>query len=113
LTASQIADLKFQQFEDSSFDFGTNTGNAEAFADANFGSEVFLQKGTEALEFQKLVEAAKAAASPVFGGTSNFANPEFPITLGEAFLGKSGTVVSQSVHNLTDAQLKDFVMAFS
>jgi len=113
LTASQIANLKFIQAgggED--FDFGTNTGLALELAGANFGSNTFLKR--EDPNFSLLLEAEALRANQSLGGGSGglFANPDFPITLGEAFLGKSGTIVSQSISNLTDDQLKDFIERF-
>jgi len=114
LTASQIADLKFQQAGGGGdFDFGTNTGLALELAGASFGSDVFLQK--EDPGFALLKEAEALAAMESLGGFVQgglFANPDFPITLGESFLGKAGTVVSPSISNLTDKQLKDFIEQF-
>jgi len=114
LTASQIANLKFiQAGGGGDFDFGTNTGLALELAEANFGSGVFLQK--EDPGFALLKEAEALAAKESLGGFVGgglFANPDFPITLGESFLGEPGTVVSPSISNLTDAQLKDFIEQF-
>jgi len=108
LTASQIANLKFiQAGGGEGFDFGTNTGSAFDAAQLGFGSS------PESLALLKEAEALKASSSLAgFQSGSLFGNPNFPITLGEAFLGKSGTVVSQSISNLTDAQLKDFIEQF-
>jgi len=108
LTASQIADLKFQAFDQgqSGFVFGTNTGSALELAQGSFGQKI------ENLDLTKAFEEFKASFNPVFGGTSNFANPDFPITAGEAFLGKKGSVVSPSITNLTDEQLQDFLSKF-
>ena len=112
LTASQAADIAAQldpdpQFE--GFDFGTNTGQALAI----LGSGASFGQDTGDFELQKAIEAAKAQASlGGFVGGGLFANPDFPITLGEAFLGKSGTIVSQSISNLTPSQLQEFLEKF-
>lgn len=106
LTASQIANLKFIQGGgdiSSGFDFGTNTGEALEAAQLSFPKQI------QDIELQKAIEAFKASFSPVFEGTNNFANPGFPITTGEAILGKSGDVVSASLFPLTIEQQKDFL----
>jgi len=104
LTASQIADLKFQQAGGGGdFDFGTNTGSALEVAELNFG------QGSQDIELQKALEAFKASFNPVFQGGSNFGNPGFAITAGEAFLGKTGDIVSSSLFPLTAEQQKDFL----
>ena len=91
------------------FDFGTNTGQALAI----LGSGASFGQDTGDFELQKAIEAAKAQASlGGFVGGGLFANPDFPITLGEAFLGKSGTIVSQSISNLTPSQLQEFLEKF-
>jgi len=114
LTASQIADLKLiQAGGGGDFDFGTNTGIAEELAGANFGSDVFLDRDKPG--FDLLLQAQELISKGTLGGFvggSLFANPDFPITVGEAFLGKSGTVVSQSITNLNEQQLKDFIEQF-
>jgi len=112
LTASQAADIKAKLNPDEqvqNFDFGTNTGNALAILESglNFG------QGGQNIELQKAIEAARASANEGFGGTSNFANPDFPITLGESFLGKKGTVVSNDISNLTPSQLQEFQEFFA
>jgi len=114
LTASQIANLKFiQAGGGGDFDFGTNTGLALELAEASFGSDVFLQKEDPGFDLLKEAEALAAMESlGGFVGGGLFANPDFPITLGESFLGKAGTVVSPSISNLTDEQLKDFIQQF-
>jgi len=113
LTASQIANLKLiQAGGGGDFDFGTNTGSALELAGANFGSSVFLKREDPSFALLLEAEALRAQASLGGGGGGLFANPDFPITLGEAFLGKSGTVFSQSISNLTDDQLKDFIEQF-
>ena len=68
LTASQIADLKFGEFEakQSTFDFGTNTGQALELAKATFGSDVFLKREDESFNLLKLAEAARASFNPTF-----------------------------------------------
>ena len=106
ISASQAADIRagLAGEDFGGFDFGTNTGSAESFRDANFG------QGDQ--ELQAAIEAAQAAANDVFQGTSNFANPDFPITLGEAFLGKQGTVVSPSIANLEGEDLQRFIDTF-
>jgi len=109
LTASGIANLKLIQAgggED--FDFGTNLGNALELAKGNFGQAVLQPE----IPFLKEAEALRAQATLGGGSGGLFASPEFPITLGEAFLGKSGTVVSQSISNLNQGQLKDFIERF-
>jgi len=104
LTASQIANLKFIQAEGGGdFDFGTNTGSALEVAELNFG------QGSQDIELQKALEAFKASFNPVFQGGSNFGNPGFAITAGEAFLGKTGDVVSASLFPLTIEQQKTFL----
>jgi len=113
LTASQIANLKFiQAGGGEGFDFGTNTGQALELAGANFGSDVFLQRENENFALLQEAEALRAQATLGGGSDGLFANPDFPITLGEAFLGKSGTVVSQSISNLSMDELKDFIEQF-
>jgi len=114
LTASQIANLKLiQAGGGGDFDFGTNTGLALELAGANFGSDVFLDRDDPSFALLKEAEALAAKESlGGFVGSGLFANPDFPITLGEAFLGKSGDIVSQSISNLTDEQLKDFIEQF-
>jgi len=115
LTASQIANLKFIQAGGVSpgFDFGTNTGLALELAGANFGSDVFLQKEDPSfallLEAQNLISIANLGG---FVGGDLFGNPDFPITAGEAFLGEAGTIVSPSISNLNEQQLKDFIEQF-
>lgn len=113
LTASQIANLKFiQAGGGEGFDFGTNTGLALELAGADFGSTVFLQREDPSFALLQEAEALRSMATLGSGSGGLFANPEFPITLGESFLGKSGTVVSQSISNLNEMQLKDFIEQF-
>jgi len=114
LTASQIANLKLiQAGGGGDFDFGTNTGQALELAGANFGSSVFLKREDESFALLQEAEALRASTGLTgFSGGSLFGNPDFPITLGEAFLGKSGSIVSQSISNLTDEQLKQFIEQF-
>jgi len=113
LTASQIANLKFiQAGGGEGFDFGTNTGQALELAGANFGSDVFLQRENENFALLQEAEALRAQATLGGGRGGLFANPDFPITLGEAFLGESGTIVSQSISNLSMDELKDFIERF-
>lgn len=114
LTASQIANLKFiQAGGGGTFDFGTNTGMSLELAGASFGSDVFLDKDKPG--FDLLLEAQNIASMESLGGFVGgnlFGNPDFPITLGEAFLGEQGTVVSPSITNLNPMQLKEFIEAF-
>lgn len=108
LTASQIANLKFiQAGGGEGFDFGTNTGIALQAAEGDLGLNPL------SVELLKEAEALRAGSTlSGFGGGTLFANPDFPITLGEAFLGESGTIVSQSISNLSDAELKEFIERF-
>ena len=113
LTASQIANLKFiQAGGGEGFDFGTNTGMALELAQANFGSSTFLKREDPNFDLLLQAEALRSQATLGGGGGDLFGNPDFPITLGEAFLGESGTVVSQSISNLSQDELKDFIERF-
>lgn len=108
LTASQIANLKFiQAGGGEGFDFGTNTGIALQAAEGDFG--------LNPLSVNLLKEAEAIAAMKSLGGFVGgdlFGNPDFPITLGESFLGEAGTVVSPSISNLSESELKDFIERF-
>jgi len=115
LSASGIANLKLiQAGGGGEFDFGTNLGRALELAQGDFGSSFTGSISREEEGFSLLQEAEALRAQATLGGGSGdlFGNPQFPITLGEAFLGESGTVVSQSISNLTDEQLKDFIERF-